>query len=294
MLQQHQNSYCISIDSSKYSEPAFELILNEFYTKGEKIHAIHVKNVEKEKSFPFMYKSSRKLESCGSTFRNLSSGSNQKNGNSDFTSVSIEKETISDSSVYYRYKQFLEASYEKKANLVVAGYKENKQKNSELNYGMLNLLQNAHLPVLIVKELPQRKLKEDNGFYWLICLKNSYGKSFKTFINCLHFINLAQDHIHGVCIKSKNGYYDSDLEKKFKNVCQDKGVKKFSFYYRDNNKDDLVSVGNQLSNIINFGEEYFDFVVLGCNPSSYFFMENDPVIQVLRLAQANIFYSNGI
>lgn len=193
----------------------------------------------------------------------------------------------------HSYSQFLEYAQKINASLLVVGYKENTQKHSELHSGMLNLLQNSNLPVLIVKEFPKRKLKQDGSFYWLVCIKNSYGKSFKTFKKCLSFINNSKDIVRGVSIKSKNGNYDKDLEQKFNNYCIEKGVKRHSFKYLDNDKDELVTIGRQLSNIINFGEDYFDFVTLGCSPNSHFYLENNPLVGVLRLAQANILFSNG-
>ena len=287
-------SYCISIDSSKYTEAAFELILNEFYTKGDKLNAIQIKNTEKEKSFPFLYKTSKKLDSCGSNYRNYNKevhrSQSTKNVISDYKSVCIEKSSVSS----YSYKQFIDLSTDLNADLLVVGYKENNKKNKEIHSGMLNLFQNANSPVMIVKEYPTRKTKNDGGFYWLVCIKNSYGKSFKAFQKILSFIDITKDNVRGVCLKSKNGWYDKELEKNFKNYCKERGLKRYSFKYLDKDKDDIVTVGKQLSNIINFGEEFFDFIVLGCSPNNYFYLENNPVVEVVRLAQANILYSNGI
>ncbi len=53
------------------------------------------------------------------------------------------------------------------------------------------------------------------------------------------------------------------------------------------------SIGIQISNIINFGEDYIDFVVCHYNNRSYYYLENHPIYDLIMNAETNVLFSQG-
>ena len=165
-------------------------------------------------------------------------------------------------------------------------------KNHTISRGMLYILQLSHLPLttFIVKEASKRKNKDSKGFVWCFCIKDM-NSSFVQFKKLLSFVDKSVDLVKGIHIKTESGRYDEKLHVNFVNYCKEAGVKHFNFSYIEHSKHFQGSIGLQISNLVNFGEDYIDFVICHYNNRSYYYIENHPLYDLIMNVESNIVFS---
>ena len=146
------------------------------------------------------------------------------------------------------------------------------------------------MPLFIIKEASVRKNKENGAFTWLVCITNNYNKSFFAFQVAMAYCNRSKDRIKGINLYSgQDGHEKKEVEKEFMKLCHSMKLKNCSFEYIE--KDRALGVGKQICKIVNYGEEYVDFLVLGHNPA-HTNSESNPNFEITKFAQANIMFSS--
>ncbi len=304
--------YCVSVDGSKHSDLAIELVLSEFYRKGDKLNVVHIKNKSYERLSPYEYEVHKVLDQYIS--------SNGKSiAKKDYRSFCFDRSLDNKHSL----KQSLLVALQENSDIFFIGFKGTYRSelternfpedvaclsktdkniisnNNTLSSGALYLLQLNHLPLttIIVKEASKRKNKakgrDKGGFIWCFCIKDM-NSSFELFKMVFEkYVNKKLDRVRGVHIKTASGRYDEELEKNFINHCKDNGLKKCSFYYADQNPDYADCIGLQISEMVNFGEEYIDFVICTYNNHSYYYIENHPLYDLIMNVESNLLLSQG-
>ena len=303
-------SYCVSVDGSKHSDYAIELVLTAFFKKGDKLNVVHIMNTDSNRINPYDYEVHKVLDHYINT-----------NGKSiakrDYHTFCLPRAKDTKHSL----QQTMMNALEQHSNILFVGFKGTKTsqitdsnfpkdhrnltmsnkfipniaRNKELTKGILYILELPVLPLptVIVKEVSRRENKETKGFTWCFCIKD-FNSSWVQFKNSLVFLNLEVDSIKGVHVKTESGRYDPKLEEKFIEVCKQKGVKHFSFTYLDRTPNKGYSIGVELSNVINFGEEYVDFVVCHYNNHSYYYIENHPLYDIIMNVECNVVFSQEV
>jgi len=301
-------SYCVSVDGSKHSDFAIELVLTDFFKKGDRLNVVHVLNNDFERMTPYDYEVHKVLDHYIN-----------KNGRSiakkDYKSHCLERNPKTKHSL----QQTFVVSIEQRSDMLFVGFKGDKtseittsnfpksysalsnstkqnissiSKNNKLSNGILYILELPKLPLTtcIVKEVSHRNNKDNKGFTWCFCIKD-LNSSYQLFKNMLTFVNKELDVIKGIHIKTESGKYDKELEKQFKKHCQENGVKHFTFKYLDRSKSFSDSIGLQISNLVNFGEDYIDFVICHYDNASYYYIENHPLYDLIMNVESNVIFS---
>lgn len=303
-------NYCVSVDGSKHSDFAIEVVLSEFFKQGDKIEVIHIKNNDFGKLTLYDYEVHKVLDHYIN-----------KNGKSiakkDYKSSCIDRNTDSKHSLQQAFQRALE----KRANILFIGFKGTKASpitidkfpkngiceksiqndvlsmNKSLTKGILYILQLPRIPfpITIVKEVSSRKNKDNKGFTWCFCIKdlNSSFQLFKRLFS-LGLINKENDFVRGIHIKPLDNKYDKTLSKKFKQHCKEIGVKQHHFKYIDHDEKYPERIGLQISNLVNFGDEYVDFTICHYDSNSYYYVENHPLYDIIMNVESNIVFGQGI
>lgn len=270
--------YCISVDGSAYSEYGFDLVFDELYEKGDSIFLTHISNSEKLKEIPFEYQP----QSIQSKYESKLIG---KLPQTDFE-ILLKDKMRSD-------QHALEITHDLAKNricsVLVTGYQGHKGgSGKDLSKGIVYLIKNVKIPTFIIRERSQRRYKESGGFTWLVCIEKSNTRSYTAFEFAVNYINKDVDKIIGVNIV--DGYKDTVIELQFNSLCKKTGIKNCSFQYI--NRDKAMSVTDHINEIVNYGQESVDFLVVGHNPAKYLKMDEYPLVEVMRKAKTNIlFYS---
>jgi hypothetical protein len=161
------------------------------------------------------------------------------------------------------------------------GYK-NSSKDG-LSKGLSYMLKSISIPTFIIKESTSRSKKERGGFSWVILIEDEDSKSFQAFKSALKFIDPEKDKIKGYSVNYSGG--NSTLEKSFNDVCTGV-IGQFSIEIIK--KDNSLDLTKQLVDIINFGNDDADFVVLGHNPKHQ--LDVSPSIGIIKSVKSNIFF----
>jgi hypothetical protein len=276
-VENKDNLFCISIDGSKYSDYGFELTINELKKKGDKLLVLHIFNPNKT-DLPYECQS----KTIYSKYQTICSN---KFNTSDYEIMLQEKKSSSEHALDSLYP----IANNKKATAIIMGHqghKENSLKN-ELSKGIIYMIKTITIPTFIIKESCSRKSKESGGFTWMIFIEDQDSNSYSSFKESLKFIHPNKDNVIGISVVDNKKETKHDLVKDFTVLCEKAGVKKFSFDLRDRNEEKL---GKQLVDIVNFGTDIADFVVVGHNVSKYTHIESSPTVDMIKFAQANVFY----
>ena len=276
----NSNKFCISVDGSKFSDFGFELIFNEFFSKGDKMVVVHISNTEKLPNIPFNFQP----DTIFSKYQTKLLG---KLLNTDYMLIVQPKENNS----FHALKQVLNINTQKNCNVLVMGFQGHKSEENkkEITKGTIFMIENVHIPTFIIKDKSPRISKSSGGYNWLVGIEDTNSRSFKAFQYCLNFFDSKKDKITIVHIYSKNESNGQVLfEKEILKFCQLKNLKtNFEIKFLENNES---SIGKQLNDFINFGEDCFDFIVIGHNAGKYKNLEFSPIIEICKYAEANILY----
>merc|ERR1712032_1025769 len=142
------------------------------------------------------------------------------------------------------------------------------------------MVKNIDIPSLVIKEKILREKKEDKSFTWLVCLENHYTRSFKLFEFVASLIDKNKDTIIG--FHSWQLEHNKELEDNFEQLATKLKVKNRKFLSVQ--KDPNTSIGKSICNIVNFGDDYIDFVSIGHNPSKYEDIEKSPTLEIIKYA----------
>lgn len=273
-----KNIYTIMCNGSKYSEYCYDFITKEcFNSKTDFLYLVHIKN-KNQSQLPFI----KQANSVQSHYESKLIGA--------YTSDSykfsvIEKRSDDELSLAlgYEYCQKI------KSDLIVVGYQGTSVlPKDKLTNNIKYIVDTIKAPFLIIKDYHSR---ENKGYTWLICLdevsKNT--KAWEAFQKSMKLIK-NDDLVVGFHVKLGKGE-EVTIEKEFNKYVKDKNFKT-KLINVDGQKG--VSVANSILKFINYDELKPDFIVLGHNPVKYFNSEiESPAIEILRKAEANIFFCSG-
>jgi hypothetical protein len=163
------------------------------------------------------------------------------------------------------------------------GHKE-KTKDEQLTKGIKYLADKITIPTFLCKENLVRTEKEPLN--WLFPIDKFTSKTEAAFEFTFKIIDPAIDFVKGVNIYASSPYID--IAEKFSEMCERHGVKNFEF--ENVKKDKEARIGEQIANIVNFGETPFHFIACGHNPDKYKSLDETPLIDIVKQSQANILF----
>jgi len=278
-----KKNYLISVDGSHLSEWGFDMIFNEIYKKGDLITLLHVKNTKKLTNIPFK----NQPEQIISKYETKLIGKIPKD---NYKIICQDRETENMHALEIVNKV---ANYIHSELLVLGcqGHKGIKDKK-ELSSGVIYLIKSVSIPTIVVKENAQRAKKESKGFNWLVCIENQNSRSFKAFELATTLVDLDHDSIIALNFYRYGENY-KEIEDAFEKHCNKFGIvkKKFLAIEKNPNK----TIGKDICDFVNFGDDYIDFVVIGHNFAKYSDdVKESPTVDIIRYAQANILFSSKI
>ena len=280
-MEETKKTYCVSVDGSKFSHFGWEVTYNELYKKGDRIIVTHISNPDKEQIIPY----EAQPKTLFLKYQTICLGK-MKEGDFEVVVEPRKKEMV------HALEGLIKVADSKKCDCIVMGFQGHKAniEKKELSKGLVYMIRHVSCPVFVIKENSLRKNKENGSFTWLFGLVNKYSRSYQAFENALTYIDLKRDKVKGV-----NFYHDGDgwdkkeLETDFLTKCNNLKIKNVSFSYVENDRS--ITVGKQLNDIINFGDDYVDFIGLGHNASKYKNIDEAPTVEIIKFAQVNIFFS---
>jgi len=272
-----RRDFLISVDGSNHSQWGFDLIFKELYEKGDHITVLHVTNQNKT-DIPFKYQADQIM----SKFETKLLGKLPKD---DFIIIQKPRENENEHALEVVY----ETAKNSGTDLIIMGTQGHKGIKSKkyISKGILFMVKNINIPSLIIKEKTQRENKENKGFTWLVCLENNYSRSFKVFEFVLSLIEKEKDTIIGFHLWQLES--NKELQDSFEKLCVTSNVKNRKFLSLQKNPN--LSIGKNICDIVNFGDDYIDFVSIGHNMSKYAEVDSSPTIEIIKFAQANILFS---
>jgi hypothetical protein len=203
--------------------------------------------------------------------------------------VTIEEREKGSSHALETLKKIAE---KKQANVIVMGYIGHKSTTTkkELTKGLIYALKHIKMPIMVIKERTLRVNKENNSITWLFSIVSRYSRSYKAFEMALPYIDPNKDKVIGINLyRNGDGWDKKEIETDFLKKCGGNQIKSASFKYFEQSKE--ISIGKQISDIINFGDEYIDFVCMGHHAEKYDDLEKAPTVEIIKTAQVNIFFS---
>lgn len=277
-----KKNYLISVDGSDYSDWGFDLIFNEIYKKGDFLTVLHVANPKKISDIPFKYQP----EQIISKYETKLLGKLIKN---DYILIRKDRENLKT----HALEVVNAVAKSNNADLLVLGCQGHKgvKDKKELSQGITYLIKNINIPAIVVKEYSQRSKKEAKSFNWLVCIENHYTRSFKAFELATTLIDKERDYITALHLYSQFDNH-KETEEAFEKICTKMGIAKRKFVALEKNSN--LSIGKNICDYVNFGDDYIDFVVIGHNITKYQDINTSPTVDIIKFAQANILFSNKI
>lgn len=276
-----KKNYLISVDGSDHSDWGFDMIFNEIYKKGDYLTVLHVANQKKISDIPFKYQP----DQIFSKYETKLIGKLPKN---DYILIRKDRENEK----AHALETVNQVARTNNADLLVLGCQGHKgvKDRKDLSSGITYLIKNISIPSIVVKENSQRAKKEAKGFNWLVCIENHYTRSFKAFELATSLIDKEKDTITALHLHVYGDNY-KETEDAFEKYCIKIGIAKRKFVAIEKNP--KMSVGKNICDYVNFGEDYIDFVVIGHNISKYTTDVNaSPTVDIIKFAQANILFSS--
>lgn len=274
-----KKKYCISVDGSAFSEYGFDLIFDELYEKGDHILVSHICNSEKLADIPF----ESQPKSISSKYESKLTG---KLNQTDYEINIKERDNNSD----HALQIVNELAKSKNCSILLLGFHGHKgeKEKKELSKGIIYLVKQIKIPTFIIKERTQRKAKESGGFTWMVCIEKSNTRSFFAFEFALNYVKKELDRVIGINIV--DGYKDTVIELQFNSLCKKMGIKNTSFQYLPIQRE--IKVTGMICEIINFGKECVDFLIVGHNPNKFLKVEDSPLMEIMKNAKTNILFYN--
>lgn len=278
----HRKNYLISVDGSDHSNWGFDLIFEEFFKKGDHITLLHVTNPNKSLSdIPFH----NQPDQIMSIFETKLLG---KLPQEKFLIMKKPRENDNEHALEVVFKTAKIVD----TNLIIIGIQGHKgiKKKDYISKGIMFMVKYITIPSLVIKEHTQREKKENKGFTWLVCMEDHFTRSFKVFEFVTTLIDKEKDTIIGYNLFLQNE--DKELEDNFEKICVKMNIQKRRFLSKQKNP--KISIGKSICDVVNFGDDFIDFVSIGHNMSKYDEVASSPTIEIIKYAQANILFSSRI
>jgi len=276
-----RKNYLISVDGSNFSDWGFDLIFNEIYKKNDYITLLHVANQKKISDIPFKFQPAQII----SKYETKLIGKLPKN---DYIIIRKDRE---DDKVH-ALELVNQVAKINQADLLILGCQGHKgvKDKKELSSGITYLIKYINIPSIVIKENSQRLKKEAQGFNWLVCIENHYTRSFKAFELACSLIDKEKDSIFALHLSMLGDNY-KETEDAFDKYCTKANINKRKFVAIEKNPN--LSIGRNICDYVNFGDDFIDFVVIGHNVSKYSTnISSSPTVDVIKYAQANILFSS--
>ncbi len=278
-----RKNYLVSVDGSDHSDWGFDMVFNEIYRKGDHLTVLHVANQTKISNIPFKFQPDQII----SKYETKLIGKLPRN-----EYILIRKDRENEKKIAAHALEIVnQVAHSNNVDLLVLGCQGHKgvKDRKELSSGITYLIKNISVPSIVVKENSQRAKKEAKGFNWLVCIENHYTRSFKAFELATTLIDKEKDTITALHLNFYNDNF-KEMEDAFEKTCAKIGILRKKFVAKEKNPN--ISLGKDICDYVNFGEDYIDFVVIGHNISKYSDVNSSPTVDILRFAQANILFSS--
>jgi hypothetical protein len=275
-----KRNYCIAIDGSQFSDWAFDLVLEEFYQKGDKVTVVHITNSAKSSEIPFAFQPQTIISKYDAKLTG-------RLASCDFSIIKKEKDPKS----VHALLDVNQIAVANNCSVLVLGFYGHKAVKNELTKGLSYVINNIRLPVIVVKENNKRKNKNSGVFTWMASIEEPNTRSVKAFQFALNYIDVTKDKVIGTHIKFYSDDIANDVKEYFEKACQGSNVTDYSFAIldRDRNSD----IGGQLSNFVNYNDiDSIDFCVLGHNSAKYAKdkVSVSPLTTFIKTAKSNILF----
>lgn len=273
------NKFCVSVDGSKFSECAFEFVLNEIMPLGteESIVAMHIKAAN-QSSLPFK----SQAESIYSYLESKFIGALCKDRY--FIQI-LEEDKRAAHAIAQVYDNCIKLGF----NYIVVGFQgTSKKQKDEITKGIMYLITTIHLPCFIMKDYTPRKQKKLGGYVWLTCIDNHDSKGWKAFVSACPFI-LENDMV--ICTHfGTNNEQKTLIENEFNKYCENYNIKNNKAEFLEFNS--KKSIAQQIVDWVNYSDITPDFIILGHNPSKYTHdsLCTSPAIEVMKKACTNVLF----
>jgi len=278
---QSKNSWCVTIDGSKFSNYGWEMTLENLLKGGDQIYIVHISSNDDSRVIPY---ESQPL-TLKSKYETICKG---KYPPLNYQIILEKRSKGNDHALEDLYR----IAKSKNVTCIVMGFQGHKAnvEKKELSKGIQYMIQNIRIPVLIVKELTLRKESDTKGLNWLICCNPS--RNSRTYLNSLKValtqIDKQHDMVIGMTITKYQTAEKMLVQEDFENICKESGIKNCSFRYVLDDKS--FSIGQQVANYVNFGEERIDFVGLGYPIGKYENVDDAPAINIIKIAITNVLF----
>lgn len=163
------NKFCVSVDGSKFSDFGFELVLNEFFKKRDKLLVTHISNQDNLNNTPFI----ALPDTIQTRYETKLLG---KLLQQDYNIVIQPL----DKNMVHAIEQVFDICVANNCNIMMLGfqgYKADKIKK-EITKGTIFMIENVHIPTFILKDYTPRSEKPTEGYRWFVGIENSNSKSF--------------------------------------------------------------------------------------------------------------------
>jgi hypothetical protein len=274
--------FCVSVDGSKHSDFAFQLVTENFFFPYVKLLCIHIFNSKLDNILNYSNKKATVLEKYANKIERF------KKQSHFVTEDKVSK--------IHALEQATRLADNYQANYLVCGYqglKGPRGDNKEQSVGHDYLLGSSKTPVMIVREETLREKKKDGIFRWLVVLDKQYTYTIKALQTFLPLIDAEKDIILAIG-GYPIGFNGTDLLKEqFIAQCEKSRIKNFEYeQFQYGPKSPLYKY---VIEKINFGVILFDFVLI-YNNAGKFKSEPDQndASNIIKGTSTNVFFVNNL
>jgi len=273
--------FCISVDGSKHSDFAFEMVTENFLFPYSKLLVLHVFNSKLDPIVNYNNKKTTVLEKYANKIEKFKKQSHF-----------VTEDKMSKVHVLEQVARLAE-NYA--ANFLICGdqgLKGPRGDNHEQVIGHEFLLGSSKTPVMIIKEETIREKKKDKNFKWLVVMDRQFTYTSKAFSAFIPLIDAEKDFVYCIGGYSTSSYGTDVLKDQFMNLIEKNGIKNFEY--------EVIVYGPKkplhasVIEKVNFGTIIFDFIVIYNNsvPSIIRFESND-AWNIINGTVTNVLFVNN-
>jgi len=273
--------FCISVDGSKHSDFAFDMVTENFFFSNTKLLCVHVFNSKLDTQLNYNNKKVTVLKKYESKIEKYKKHAHF-----------VTEDKISS---IHALEQASRLAVNYHSNFIVCGYQGLKGPrgcNNELAIGHDYLLTSSKTPVMLIKEETIRENKKDGYFNWLIILDKQFSYPAKAFQAFIPLINPQKDHVFAYGCYEYEGGNNDVLKDQFMNVINKHDVQNFTYnniFYTQ-----MYPLYRQVIDLCNFGNTLFDFIVINNNSTKYRTEpETNDASNIIKLSLSNICFINN-
>jgi len=272
--------FCISVDGSKHSDYAFDMITENFWWPNTKLLCLYVFYSKIDFALNYSNKKATVLEKYATKMERFKKQ----------THFVTEDKT----SKIHALEQAAKLAENYQANFLVCGYqglKGPRGDNKEQVVGHDYLLASSRTPVMVIKEETNRELKKGKAFKWLIIMDKAYNYPMKAFTTFLPLIEPELDIVDGIGFYPNSRVDGDELKDQFETLIKKNHITNSTY--------EAIPYGGKkllyqwAIEKINFGQVIYDFVVLYNNSSRFKSdPDNNDASQIIKGTQTNVFFVN--